>query len=502
MLCLLQFVAGHPFGRSVFPMAERNVVIIGAGPAGLTAAYELAKHGWSSTVLEADGQVGGLARTVQYRGYRFDLGGHRFFSKSQEIEDLWHEILGPEMIERPRLSRIYYRNRFFYYPLKPMNALVNMGIFNATACMASYMAARLSPIPQETNFEEWVSNRFGRRLYEMFFKTYTEKVWGIPCTEIGADWAAQRIKGLNLSTAIWNAFFGQGKGAVVKTLIDSFRYPRLGPGQMWETCRDRVTAQGSQVLHGYTVTGLRAEGQRIKAVLALDAQGQRAEFPCDACISSMPLRELVQGLAPAAPDEIRRAAGSLRYRDFLTVALIVDHEDPFPDNWIYVHSPEVKVGRIQNFKRWSPDLVPDPKRSCLGLEYFVWEDDELWRSTDADLIKLGTREVAKLKLIKENAVLDGAVTRVKKAYPIYDTGYQARLDKIREFLKTFENLHCVGRNGQHRYNNQDHSMATALLAARNLSLGTKYDPWNVNVDAEYHEIASTERQAPTYPPAP
>ncbi|MCW8132030.1 MAG: NAD(P)/FAD-dependent oxidoreductase [Planctomycetota bacterium] len=481
-------------------MAERRVVIIGAGPAGLTAAYEFAKHGWKATVLEADAQVGGLARTVQYRGFRFDLGGHRFFSKSQEIEDLWQEILGPEMIERPRLSRIYYRNRFFYYPLKPMNALINMGLFNASACMASYAMARLKPIAQETNFEEWVTNRFGRRLYQMFFKTYTEKVWGIPCTEIGADWAAQRIKGLDLLTAVKNAFFGQKKGgAVVKTLIDSFRYPRLGPGQMWEACRDRVREKGTAVVHGMNVTGLRAEGGRIVAVQAAREDGGREEFPCDYCISSMPLRDLVLGLAPGAPEEVRKDAANLRYRDFLTVALIVEREDLFPDNWIYVHSPEVKVGRIQNFKQWSPDLVPDPKRSCLGLEYFVWENDELWKSSDADLVAMGTREVARLKLVKEQDVSDGAVTRVKKAYPIYDTGYQDRLDRIKAYVKTFANLHCIGRNGQHRYNNQDHSMATALLAVRNIAQGAAYDPWNVNVDAEYHEIAQTERQAPTYP---
>ncbi|MBI3832442.1 MAG: FAD-dependent oxidoreductase, partial [Planctomycetes bacterium] len=273
------------------------------------------------------------------------------------------------------------------------------------------------------------------------------------------------------------------------------------PGQMWEACRDRVQEKGTKVLHGWNVTGLRTEGQRVCAVLATDGQGKREEFACDYCISSMPLRELLQGLEPAVPAEIRAAGERLRYRDFLTVALIVDREHLFPDNWIYVHSPEVQVGRIQNFKQWSPDLVPDPKRTCLGLEYFVWENDALWNSSDAELIALGTKEVAKLKLVKESEVNDGAVTRVKKAYPIYDTGYQERLDRIKKYLKTFENLFCVGRNGQHRYNNQDHSMATALLAVRNIATGTHYDPWNVNVDAEYHEIAKTERQAPVYPSA-
>ena len=477
-----------------------HVMVVGAGPAGLTAAYELSKHGWTSTVLEADAHVGGLAKTVEHQGFRFDLGGHRFFSKSEEIESLWGEILGPEMLTRPRLSRIYYRNRFFYYPLRPVNALFGMGIWNATACVMSYAAAKLFPHSKESTFEEWVENRFGRRLYEIFFKTYTEKVWGIPCRQIGADWAAQRIAGLDLFQVAKNALFGKTKsGPAIKTLIDEFRYPRLGPGQMWEACRDRVVASGSSVETGWEVTGLRTEESRVTAVTARARDGASREFPCDYCISSMPLRDLILGLEPAPPDEVLEAARSLRYRDFLTVALMIQREQLFPDNWIYVHSPDVKVCRIQNFKQWSSDLVPDPKLSCLGLEYFVWENDELWKSSDETLIRLATEEVEKLKLVKKGEVRGGAVVRVKRAYPIYDIGYQERLEVLRRFLKGFENFDTIGRNGQHRYNNQDHSMATALLAVRNIVAGATYDPWNVNVDAEYHEVALNERSSPLYP---
>ncbi len=479
---------------------NQRVVIIGAGPAGLTAAYELAKRGWTSVVLEAEKIPGGLAKTVEHQGFRFDLGGHRFFSKSQEIEDLWKELLGAELMERPRLSRIYYRNRFFYYPLRPFNALRNMGIFTAAACVVSYALAQLFPNRNEKTFEDWVTNRFGRRLYQIFFKTYTEKVWGIPCTEIGADWAAQRIAGLSLFQVVKNALFGQrGDGNEIKTLIDKFRYPRLGPGQMWETCQMRVEECGGKVLFQHAVVEIRTTNNLVSSVVTIDQHGTLTEFPCDYCLSSMPLRELILGMQPAPPPAVCEASGSLRYRDFLTVALFINREELFEDNWIYIHSPEVRVGRIQNFKRWSPDMVPEAGLTCLGLEYFVWENDPLWNSTDEDLIRLASEELATLGLVERGDIFGGAVVRVKKAYPIYDLGYQERISVIKDYLKTLKNFYSIGRNGQHRYNNQDHSMATAILAVKNIAEGGTYDPWNVNVDAEYHEVALSERSSPIYP---
>ncbi|MCB1018774.1 MAG: NAD(P)/FAD-dependent oxidoreductase [Bryobacterales bacterium] len=465
-------------------MDQAPVIVLGAGPAGLTAAYELTKAGVESIVLERDDVVGGIARTVEYKGYRFDIGGHRFFTKVKPVEDLWHELLGDEMIRRPRMSRIFYKGSFFAYPLKPFNALRGLGLWETMRCGFSYVKARIAPVRPEDNFSAWVSNRFGRRLFEIFFKTYTEKVWGIPCDEIQAEWAAQRIKGLSLLTAVKNAIFGErasSRGEVIKTLIDEFEYPRLGPGMMWERARDLIEKAGSRVVMEAPVERVEWTVDGIQAVYA---GGRRYEG--DAFVSSIALRDLVEAMDPPPPAEVLAAARKLRYRDFLTVALIVDAPDLFPDTWIYIHEPHVKLGRVQNFKNWSPDMTPDPSKTCLGLEYFCFEGDPLWNASDEELIALGKREIETLGLTEGAPILDGSVVRMPKAYPVYDSEYPAALRTVRAFLGTLPNLQLTGRNGMHRYNNQDHSMLTAMLAVRNL-LGARHDLWQVNVDQEYHE---------------
>lgn len=474
-----------------------TALIIGAGPAGLTAAYEASKLGIRPTVLEADAEVGGLSRTVTYNGYRFDIGGHRFFSKVPLINELWHEILGEEFLLRPRLSRIHYRGHFFDYPLKPLNALAGLGPIEALLVGASYARAKVAPHRDETNFEQWVSNRFGQRLYEIFFKTYTEKVWGIPCTEISADWAAQRIKNLSLSEAVRNAVFKRQHGEdgqLITTLIEEFHYPRFGPGMMWERCRELVARQGGETVPGIRVERIRHRHGRVEAVHGRTAAGELVEFAGEHVISSMPIRELVQALDPAPPDEVLRAAAALRYRDYLTVVLVVKRPDVFPDNWIYVHSPEVKLGRIQNYKNWSPHMVPDPSRTSLGLEYFLWDKDEQWAWPRERLVELGIRDCSTIGLIDPREIEDGTVVRMQKAYPVYDQAYQEHLATIRQYLGGIANLQLVGRNGQHRYNNQDHSMLTGVYAARNAA-GADYDVWAVNTEMEYHEAGATRAAA-------
>ncbi len=486
-----------PPPHSVTPAPQRQVVIMGAGPAGLTAAYELTRYRVPVTVLEADPHyVGGISRTAQYQGYRFDIGGHRFFSKSQEIEDFWTEVLGDELIVRPRLSRILYQGKYFDYPLKATNALFGLGIFETIRCLTSYAGARLHPVKNPKNLEEWVSNQFGHRLFSIFFKTYTEKVWGISTKELSADWAAQRIKGLNMLEAIRSALFPKRKGKngeVIKTLIDEFRYPRYGPGEMWERTRDLLVSRGQRVLMGCEVVQVRHDGQRVTSVILRDAQGKLYEMPGREFISTLPIRTLIEMCDPALPPAVRQAANGLKYRDFLTVAIILNKADVFPDNWIYLHDTGIIAGRIQNFKNWSPSMLADENKTCLGLEYFCFEGDGLWTSSDADLVKLGTQELVKLKMCKPEDVVGGAVVRQPKAYPVYDEVYKQHLAVIRDYVaEHLVNLQLVGRNGMHHYNNQDHSMMTALLAARNIALGTHFDPWKVNTDAEYHEESRFE----------
>ena len=469
---------------------SKRVAIIGAGPAGLTAAYLLAKGNQEVVVFEKDPQyVGGISRTESYNGYHFDIGGHRFFSKSKEVEDFWTEILGDEMLERPRSSRIYYNNHFFSYPLVALEALRKLGIIESTLCVLSYLKAKVFPVKNPTNFEEWVTNQFGKRLFNIFFKTYTEKVWGIPCNEISADWAAQRIKGLSLSSAIFNALFKPNKKAtdkdkVIKTLIDSFRYPKQGPGMMWEACAEKSKAMGVTLHMNCGVQKIEYTGDNW--TVQTTCQGNVTGF--DYVLSTAPMRELVANVLPAFPATVAANAAALGYRDFLTVVLICKDEDAFSDNWIYIHDPKVKVGRVQNFKSWSPFMVPDPSMACYGLEYFCFEGDGLWTSSNADLIALGKKEIEKIGLTKASAVVDGYVVRQPKAYPVYDQFYKARVDSVRDALANYPGLYLIGRNGMHKYNNQDHSMMTAMLAAKNIIAGKElYNLWDVNEDAEYHE---------------
>ncbi len=472
---------------------HQHVVIIGAGPAGLTASYELMKHDITTTVVEKDPTyVGGLARTVEYKGYRFDIGGHRFFSKNQEVEDLWTEILGPEMLTRGRLSRIYYRGRYFAYPIKAANALWNLGPIEAVRCIASYAYARVRPVRNPRSLEDWVRNQFGWRLYNIFFKTYTEKVWGISTKELSADWAAQRIKSLDMWLVLKSALLPRrrpsNRGDVVTTLIDKFRYPRLGPGQMWERVAEIHREKGRPVLFGRSVERIKHENGRVSSVVTKTASGSTEQHKGTDFISSMPIRELISRLEPAPPENVRRAADSLSYRDFISVAVMIDRPDVFPDNWIYIHDPTVKVGRIQNFKNWSPDMVPDQSKTCLGLEYFCFEGDGMWTSTDDALIERARKELAQLGICTPQEVFDGVVVRQRKAYPVYDDTYEAKVDVVRDYLRSdLKNLHLAGRNGMHKYNNQDHSMMTALLVARNIATGGAFDPWKVNADAVYHE---------------
>lgn len=462
-----------------------HIVVVGGGPAGLTAAYLLAQRGYGVTVFEGDDILGGISQTAQYNGYRFDIGGHRFFTKIEPVEALWHEILGDQFISVPRLSRIHYRGKYFNYPLKPTNALFGLGLFNSIGIILSYLWWHFRPYPEEENFEQWVTNRFGKRLYEIFFKTYTEKVWGIPCTEIRAEWAAQRIKGLSLARAILSAASLNKRSTKIKTLINEFQYPRLGPGQMWETCAEKIRAMGGEVHLQHYVEGLEVEDGEVTRVRVRSAEGEKV-VDCDHVISTMPLRTLARSFEPAPPAEVLKAADGLRYRDFLVVALILEGEDLFPDNWIYVHTPGVKVGRIQNFNNWSQAMVPEPGRTCLGLEYFCFEGDGLWTSSDEELVARATRELAELGVAGDARVQDGAVIRMPKAYPIYDGIYSECVDGIRSFIDPIPNLHTVGRNGMHKYNNADHSMLTAMMALWNME-GADHDLWAVNTDFEYHE---------------
>jgi protoporphyrinogen oxidase len=474
---------------------RKSVLCIGAGPAGLTAAYLLSTSGVPVVVIERDPvYVGGISRTVSYKGFHFDIGGHRFFSKSSEVEALWDEILGDDFLKRPRKSRILYRGKMFDYPLRPLDALANLGLVELVLCVVSYAYARVIPITSARSFEDWVVNHFGRRLYSIFFKTYTEKVWGMKCTEISADWAAQRIKGLSLSSAIWNAVRPQPKNRhsdkVIKTLIDKFRYPRRGPGMMWEAAATKVRAKGGQVLMGLEVVecicDARARRWRVRAI---DENRRLHEFSANHVICSAAIRDLVSGLKPEPPADLRAASEAFRYRDFIMVALIIRDRGVFDDNWIYIHDPGAKVGRIHNFKSWSPEMVPDPTLTCYGLEYFCFEGDGLWRMRDANLIAFAGDELVGLGLAAREDILDGHVERQRKAYPVYDDQYRDNIQVVRAHIdSSYPNLHLVGRNGMHKYNNQDHAMMTAMLTVRNILADEPlYDVWKVNQDAEYHE---------------
>ena len=467
-----------------------NVCIIGAGPAGLAAAHELSRNNKPATVIETLSVPGGISRTEVFNGYRADLGGHRFFTRNLMLRELWDQTLGNDFLLRPRLSRILYRSKFYDYPLRIRNVLGNMGILEASLCLLSYFKARVFPEKEINTFQEWVSARFGERLFNTFFKTYTEKVWGIPCSAISADWAAQRIRNLSLREAVKNAILAQagmsGKTSVT-SLIEQFHYPRLGPGMMWEALAENIEKRNCRVEYGSRVISIRHRDQRVFSVTVQKGR-KTEERPVSSCISSMPLAELIRSLDPPPPSRVLKAAEKLAYRDYIAVNLIINKPDLFPDNWIYVHDPIVELGRIQNYKNWSPDMVPVEGKSVLGLEYFHFETDPEWDWPDSRLIERGVSELRKLELIDSATVEGGWVTRVPKAYPVYDQDYRASLEIIRDYLEDIENLQTIGRNGTHRYNNMDHSMLSGILAASNV-MGTNINLWDVNAEEEYHEEA-------------
>lgn len=474
-------------------VTNKETIIIGGGPAGLTAAYELTRHQIRPVVLEKLDKVGGIARTENYKGYHFDMGGHRFFTKSAEVEQFWHELLGDDFLHRPRLSRIYYKNSYFNYPLKPLNALLGLGPIEGLRIIASYLRWHLFPYKEEETFEQWVTNRFGKRLFETFFKSYTEKVWGIPCHELKAEWAAQRIKDLSLITAVTSMFLKPRH--TIKTLIESFDYPRQGPGMLWTAVKEQVESRGGAVHLNSNVVCINREGNCVTSVV-VERDGRTETLAGDHFISSMPVTLFLQRLNPPPPAHVLKAAGKLKYRDFLTVCLIVDKPDLFPDNWIYVHDPNVQVGRIQNYKNWSPDMLPDQAHTSLGLEYFCNEGDATWSMADADLIELGRREMVQIGLARYEDVIDGCVFRVEKSYPVYDAGYARHLEIIKAYIATFQNFQTIGRNGLHRYNNQDHAMLTGMLAVRNILYGERHNLWQVNAEQEYHETIVTKDALP------
>jgi protoporphyrinogen oxidase len=469
-------------------MSKKRVIVVGAGPAGLTAAWELVKAGHEVIVLERDPvNVGGLAKTLTYKEFRFDIGAHRFFSKNPEITRWWRERLPGDFIKIKRLTRILYRQKFFDYPLRAGNALFGLGLGQSILCVFSYLRRRVMPIRPEKSFEDWVKNRFGDRLFQIFFKTYTEKVWGMPCEKISADWASQRIKGLSLSAALMDAL--GFKREVLKTLVHEFEYPRRGAGMMWEKTRDEIVALGGKILMGREVTQFQREVDHILSVETKSFKGEEEWFCADEFIVSMPLRDFVMAVDAPLSSAAQQAAQQLAYRDFIVVAVIVNRKNLFPDNWIYVHDPSVKVGRIENYNNWGEGMINTPDVSCLELEYFCSRGDVLWEMSDDELLSLAKRELEQLGLAKASEVNDGCVVRVEKAYPVYDASYQANVTVIRGALSGLKNLQTIGRNGMHKYNNQDHSMLTGILAARNLS-GAVHDVWQVNTDAEYHEAES------------
>lgn len=461
-----------------------SYAIIGAGPAGLAAGYEAVSSGDDCVVLEAGTQVGGLSQTLYYKGYGFDIGGHRFFTKLKEVSDFWHRILPEDFLQKERQSRIYYRGNFFRYPLRLGDAMFGLGVVQGATVFGSFIKAQLTPNAEEKSFEDWVTNRFGHALYSIFFKSYTEKVWGVSCSKISADWAAQRIKDLNLSKAALNALgFYRKSGSA--TLSGTFDYPRLGPGQMYQAIRKRIEEKGSAVLPEHKVVRISHENNSIRSVTVTTPDGEKI-IEAQRYISSMGIDELIRAMHPAPPAEVVNIAQSLQYRAIVTANLIVDMDKISPDNWIYLHSPEIRAGRMQIYKNWSPDLIPDQGKSSVGLEYFASIDDDLWKMSDNKILEMAKEDMDRLGLVQKAKVIDGCAVRYGPAYPVYDVGYALRLKTLKEYLSKFRNLCCIGRAGQFRYNNMDHSIYTGMLAVR-MFRGAKVDPWDVNVDKEYIE---------------
>lgn len=461
-----------------------RVAIIGAGPAGITAAYELAKSSVKVEVYEASSQVGGLAKTIQLWNQKVDLGPHRFFSSDKRVNTLWLEVVGKEYRMVDRLTRIYYKNRYFHYPLKPLDALVNLGFYQASLCMLSYFKEKLIPIKQDGSFESWVTNRFGRKLFEIFFKTYSEKLWGISCKELDADFAAQRIKKLSLFEALKNAFI-QGKNNKHKTLVDQFAYPVGGTGAVYERMASLIKEYGGNIFLNSPVQSVITKNNKIVGLKL--ANENIVEY--DYIISSMPISLLVSRL-PEVTQKVKEAAQSLKFRNTILVYLNVEVTNLFPDNWLYIHSTDLRMGRLTNFRNWTPDLYEEEKTSILALEYWCYEEDDFWKLSDQELISLAKKEVRSTGLIKDANIIDGFVYRINRCYPVYNKGYKENLKIVEEYLSSVQNLFAIGRYGAFKYNNQDHSILMGLLAAENILKGAKNDLWEINTDYESYQEAS------------
>jgi protoporphyrinogen oxidase len=470
-------------------LTVRTIVVVGAGPSGLAAAHEAVARGHRASVLEKLDQVGGLARTVTRGGERFDIGPHRFFTLNPEIRDLFREVAGEDLRLVHRRTRIFYRGRFFDYPLTPVNALLGLGPLAGLGILASYAAAalrrRLKPRAAES-FEDWVVDRFGRRLFETFFKSYTEKVWGIPCSRIDASWAEQRIKGLSLGAALRHAFF-HSERPKLKTLADAFMYPRHGAGQLYENMVRRIEAGGGNVTCGAEVGAIRRDGFRVTSVVHRRADGLMGEALGDFYLSSAPLSELLAAFDPPPPAEVVAASRALRYRHHVSAQLVLQGPAPFADNWIYLHSPDLAMARVSSYRNFSAEMAAAADRHPMTAEYFCFEEDAIWRATDDEVLALAGDELARSGLAGGARIVDGFVVRSPRAYPVIERGVEAHIAVIRAWLDRFENFLPIGRSGMFKYNNQDHAMATGIFAARRaLGLGD-FDPWRVNIDGVYQE---------------
>jgi len=477
------------FGKGLSMNIHKDrVIIIGAGPAGIACAFALGSKGKPSLVIERDEEAGGLCRTIDYSGYLFDIGGHRFLSKSDVINRLWNETLGDELLKVQRLSRIYYKKKLFKYPLSFLNTFWNLGMIESFRCIVSYMYCKLVRPGDDKTFEGWITNRFGKRLYDIFFNTYTMKVWDVPCKDISADWAVQRIRGLSLRVAMKKALLGT-KIRNTKAIYEEFYYPRKGPGQFYKKFKELTTQLGTQFLCNNKVTCIKHDGQRMYSIMVKDDQeNTESEIEIDYLFSSIPLPIFVRSMLPSPPSDVLFAAERLRFRSFLIVNVIIDKENLFPDQWIYVHSPEVRLARIQNYKNWSPDMTADPKRTSLGLEYFCTEGDDLWQMNDVDLIDYAVKELERIGIKSRKRLINGFVIRKANCYPIYSLEYQKHLRVIQDYLRQFLNFQTIGRAGLFRYDNSDQAMLSGILAAKNYLENSFVDLWGSGAEQEYLEM--------------
>ncbi|MCH7504592.1 NAD(P)/FAD-dependent oxidoreductase [PVC group bacterium] len=464
---------------------RKGALVIGAGPAGLACALELGKNQVKTTVIEREAQVGGLCRTVVRNGNYYDIGGHRFFSKNKEVNELWHDVLKDDILYVKRKSRIYYRSKYYHYPLRLLNVVQNLGLCNSLLCVGSYAWSLLKKPGDDKTFEGWVINRFGARLYKIFFKTYTEKVWGIPCKKLSSDWAVQRIQGMSMKRAILDAVF-KNQSRKTKSFIKNFLYPMYGPGQFCQKLQKFTEQFGVDYRCETDVISIHHNHNRVTHVYARQKDSRMSEYHADIFFSSIPISVLLERFDPKPPKEVMDSVSQLNFRSFLVVNLVLNKENIFDDNWIYIHEPKVRVARIQNYKNWSHYMVKDLTKTTLGMEYFVNENDDVWSMTDADLINQALGELQGLNLCPRDKYLEGFVIRVPKVYPIYDEFYQEHLNKIKEYLSRFKNLQVMGRCGMFRYDNSDHAILTGLFAARNF-FESHYDLWAVNTEKEYHE---------------